>query len=228
MPYSSITDSKLPDYVKTKSKTTRSKWIKIFNSVYAKEGEKMAFAVANDWLKNELTKKSSNYKKNEKLLMKKVSGGLTKRANGTYTVDFVLTDTLPDAYGLKMSLPLLQKWAQQINSGLLRFVGDADHDEFDIVAETGMDAKTAIQIIRERKNGFAKGVKAFIQDGKLWIRAIVDELARPIVEKAHGVSLEADLTIDERSNTAIDGELGGFTFAVKSKPINPRSLIKKK
>jgi len=232
MPFISINDPKLPAYVKRRESSVRKNWIKIFNSVFAKEGEKMAFLVSNKWLKDTLnkssiTKRSTHVKKNEKILLAKVSGGLTKRANGTYTVDFMLTDVLPDSYGLKMSLPLLEKWAKQINSGLMRFIGDQDHEEFDNVANTGMAANEAIKIIRDRKSGFAKGVKAFIDKGKLWVRAVVNEAARSIVNKATGVSFEADLTVDEKTNTAIDGTLGGFTFSTKSNPINPRSIIKK-
>ena len=143
-----------------------------------------------------------------------------------YTIDFVLTDVLRDSEGLRMSMPLLEKWMSQLNNNFQIF-GDADHEEFDVVADSNLPSEVVIKILRDSKKGFAKSIKAFINKGKLWVRALVDPRARSIVENARGISLEADLEIDEATNTAVDGELGGFTFATKSDPINIRAQIKK-
>ena len=108
MPFLSINDPKLPQYIKNRDKTVRAKWISVFNSVFAKEGEKMAFLVANKWLKDSLTKRSTHVKKNEKLLMTRAKGGLTKRANGK--ASFVDLAGFPyhalDTYLPKLVLPV--------------------------------------------------------------------------------------------------------------------------
>ncbi len=226
MPYININDPKLPSYIKKLPSNVRKKWVVVFNSVFSKEGEKTAFIIANGMLDKWLVKRSKHVKKQKKLLFEKAKRSLVKRSDGFYTIDFVLTDILRDSTGLRMSLPLLEKWAEQLNSTIQIF-GDTDHEEFDIVADSDLSSDEAIRVLRNSKKGFAKSIKAFIEKGKLWIRALVDPRARDIVNKAKGISLEADLEIDVRTNTAVDGELGGFTFATKSNPINPRAQIKK-
>ncbi len=226
MPYHNINDPKLPAYVKKQSPEVRKKWVGVFNSVHAKEGEKAALIIANGMLERWLTKRSGHVKKQKKLLFERAKRSLVKRADGMYTIDFVLTDNLRDSLGLRMSMPLLEKWMKQLNSTVQIF-GDENHEEYDIIADSDMPSEEAIVLLRETKKGFAKSIKAFIDKGKLWIRALVDPRAKSIIDNAKGVSLEADLEIDETTNTAIDGELGGFTFATKSKPINPRAIIKK-
>jgi len=225
MPYTSHNDKSLPDYILKLDPSLRKKWVSIFNSVHSKEGEKMAFLVANSWLNDSMTKRSSNYKKNEKLLMERAKGTLTKRADGNFTIDFMLTDDKRDSLGLRIAPGLIQKWASQINNGILRLFGDADHKEYDIVADSSLTPEEAIRVLHDTKKGFAKGIKAFVKNGALWVRALVDGKAMKIIDKARGVSLEANLDIDPRTNTAVDGELGGFTFATKTNPINPRSKI---
>lgn len=223
MPYNSINDPKLPYYIKKLSETLRRKWVEIFNSVYAKDGEKQAFIIANSWLSNRLEAQTVN--KNAELLMTRAQGTLVKRADGNFTIDFLLTDDQRDSLGLRIAPALINKWAQQINSGLLRLFGDENHKEYDIVANSTLTPEEAIKVLHDTKKGFARSLKAFVKNGALWVRALVDKRALNILQKARGVSLEANLDIDPRTNTAVDGQLGGFTFATNSDPVNPRSKI---
>jgi len=186
--------------------------------------------VASEWLNDKVCKacERSNVIKAVKFDLVKEGPTLIKRSSaGEDYVDFVLTDTLPDLEGVTLTEELLQQWAEGINQGDV-IVGDIDHEEYDYVVSNIPDPDEASSIIKNMKKGIAKGVKAFLRDGKLFVRAIIDKRYKKIIEKAKGVSLEALLDIvntPDGGKVAASGKLLGFTFAVNDDPVNPRAVI---
>lgn len=228
MPYTGKDDSKLPSYVKKLGDDSRSKWVAIFNRVAANEGEEMAFIVANNWIKKHVKKQSVTGNTVKAVVIEKVSFDLSGEqlvklsSAGEEYVDFVLADTGRILNGDQYPESLLQKWLTQINNGI--FIGDIDHEEYDRILSQASTVEQAAELIKNTKKGIAKSLKAIYDKGKLWVRAIIDKRYKKHIEQAQGVSLEAIVTKDAYGNV-IDGDLLGFTFAIKDSPINPRAVI---
>ena len=227
MPYTSKSKD-LPSYVKKLSDTVKRKWVSIYNAAHSKYGEEKALIISNTWLKKQISKKEAVAKTTKQISVIKfeldTSKELIKRTkDGEDYVDFVLTDTLPDSEGVQYPLSLLEKWTEQINSGNI-LLGDIDHKEYDALVQSGISPDEVMSRLKE-KPGIAKTLKAIIEKGKLWVRAIIDKRYKKIIkEKAKGVSLEA-LLIKDADDNIIDGELGGFTFGIDCKPVNDRAVI---
>lgn len=229
MPYSGVDDTKLPSYIKNKPEVIRAKWIAIFNSVYRKEGEEIAFITANKWLKRHLKKVSVEAQTTKAPLLETIVFELNgeqlikQTSDGEEYIDFVLVDDKPDKKGNKYPDSLLQKWAELINNGET-FVGDIDHAEYDKIVSMATSPERAAELIRNTKKGIAKTLKAVYEKGKLWVRAIIDKRYKKQIENARGVSLEAVVSRDDNKQI-VDGSLLGFTFAVNQDPVNPRAVI---
>lgn len=227
MPYTTKSTN-LPSYVKSRSKEVQSKWIAIFNSVYEKDGEEKAFALANSWLKRQVK---------EKVVAGRTEGTLSRV---TFTIDksqlikrtdageeyiaAVLSDDLPylvNGQTEQIPVSVLQKWADQINSNLPAI--DADHELFESALAKGLSDNQIADILKTKK-GIAKAVKAVVDNGKLWIRVLTDKRYRTRIEEAQGLSIEAFVSKDEKGNV-YDGNLLGITFAIDNAPANPRTGI---
>ena len=222
MPYSGPNDSSLPKNVKKLSTALRSKWVNVFNTVFKKEGEEMAFIVANKMLLREASKPKQVAKSLKTRVIKfdlDTEGKFIKKsADGEEYVSFTLADTLPDGDGESFTAELLQKWADDINAGNV-IVGDFDHKEYDNIVQTSGSSDEIGQRLRN-KQGVAKTIKAVFEKGKLWVKALIDKRYRKIIEKA-GVSLEAYIS-DSINNVATEGRLDGFSFMINEQAANPR------
>ena len=227
MPYKKASKD-LPSYVQKLGDSLKGKWISIFNAAEDKYGEERAFIIANTWLKKSIKVTSVEAKTERVATIIKFevddSKELIKKTDsGEDYIDFVLTDNLPDKSGDSYPDALLAKWADQINSGDV-LLGDMDHEEYDRLLKAGYSVDEVMAKLKEKK-GIAKTLKAVIQKGKLWVRAIIDKRYKKIIkEKAKGVSLEAAVVRDSDRNI-IDGDLGGFTFGVVDGPSNERAVI---
>lgn len=227
MPYSGISDPKLPTYVKNRSDAIKRKWIAIFNSIYEKEGDSKAFAMANSWLKKQvkqkvMTAKSENHIERVFFTVDESQGFIKRSDGGEEYIDFVLTDNKPDREGVQYPIEVLQKWAEYINSGNA-FVGDIDHKQYDEILSMGKNSDETLEMLR-KKQGIARGLKAVIDKGRLWVRALIDKRYSKIVrERAKGVSLEAFLV--KENDKIVDGKLAGFTFSINDTPWNSRAVI---
>ena len=219
---------KIPSYVKKLSESIQDKWVELSNIATEKYGEDKALIIANTWLKGNITSRQAIAQTQRKLTLVQFhvddSKELIKRSEaGDEYIDFVLTDTLPDKEGVQYPLKLLEKWAKKVNEGDM-LLGDIDHAEYDRLLASGLGADEVIEKLKS-KTGIAKGLKAIINDGKLWIRAIIDKRYKSMIKnKAKGVSLEALLVRDSDGNI-VDGDLGGFTFGVNCDPVNDRAVI---
>jgi hypothetical protein len=228
MPYKTLIDKTLPSYVNKLSDALKLKWVTIYNAAYEKYGEDKAMIIANTWLKQNIKKQETVAKTENKVSLIRFTIDdskelIKKTEDGDDYVDFVLTDTLPDSQGDSYPLSLLEKWQKQINSGDM-IIGDTDHLEYDKLLEQGYSLDEIMNRLKEKK-GIAKTLKAIIDKGKLWVRAIIDKRYKKLIkEKAKGVSLEALVTRNSEGDI-IDGELGGFTFGVNCNPVNQRAVI---
>lgn len=227
MPYKTSSEN-LPSYIKKLPDDIKRRWVSLYNAAYERYGDEKALIIANTWLKQNIKKTEVVAKTEKKLTLIQFhvddSKELIKRSEaGDEYIDFVLTDTLPDKEGVQYPLKLLEKWAKKVNEGDM-LLGDIDHAEYDRLLASGLGADEVIEKLKS-KTGIAKGLKAIINDGKLWIRAIIDKRYKSMIKnKAKGVSLEALLVRDSDGNI-VDGDLGGFTFGVSCDPVNDRAVI---
>jgi hypothetical protein len=229
MPYT-LSSTNLPSYVKGRSEAVKKKWIAIFNAVDKTDGESKAFAIANTWLKKQVKEKKVVARTEasvERLFFTIDSSNLIKRTDdGEEYISAVLSDDLPykTPTGEMEHFPrhVLEKWAKQINSEIL--VGDIDHEEYDKVINQ-VNSVDEMKLLMKRKPGIAKTVKAILDDGKLWIRALIDKRYKKVVEQAKGLSIEAYVTKRNPDGSIADADLFGFSFGVNHQPVNPRAVI---
>ena len=223
-----ISSNNLPSYVKKLSEVSKKKWVAIFNMVAEQKNEETALIVANKWLKRQITKEevvanTKNTVKLERIVFTANDNQLIKRTDGgDEYVEFILTDTGINSLGESYSEEILQQWADDINKGV--FVGDVDHEEYDKILRVATTSEQAASLIKNTKRGIAKTLKAIYENGKLWVKAIIDKRYKKVIEKAKGVSLEAFVEKDA-NNKVISGDLLGFTFAVNDNPVNSRAVI---
>lgn len=220
MPYS-LRSKNLPAYVKKLPVDMRKKWVAIFNRVYSKEGEQTAFIVANSWLKRTLRKRAiaARTKKIRDIVYFKLDNKkefIQRTENGEDFISFKLVNVGYDTQGKNWTAPLLQKWAEQINSGQT-VLGDIDHAEFEKLVQA-MYSEEEVKERIQSKPSVAKAVKAVFENGALWIKAILDKRYRKMLEKSKGVSLEAIVDTDD-IGTVLDGDLLGFTFGINEDPV---------
>ena len=216
----------VPDYVAKQNPITVRKYV----AIKKRAGNGMVGKlVADKWLKNQYAMACTRENCVKSVSFNIVEDGkqLIKRAsNGEEYIDFVMADNKPDSDGLTIKEDLLVKWAEEINNGKVK-VGDIDHEEYDYVTSNIANPEEAADIISKMKKGIAKTIKAYVDKGKLFVRAIIDKRYKNLIKKFKGVSLEAflDTVKTNTGKVATSGELLGFTFALKDNPVNSRAVI---
>jgi hypothetical protein len=213
MTYTGLNDDKLPKYVKSKSDKIRSKWVAIYNKVYVIGGESKALVMANTWLKKELSNATFVKRSAVEFSLDTSNGFIKRSVDGEDYITFVLNSTLPHKDGKVFSEAMLKKWADFINESPI--VGDIDHTLYDQILQSGMSDDSIKNVLRSKK-GIAKTLKAVYENGKLWVKAIIDKRYKKLVEKSKGVSAEAFCSWN--GNVATDGDLLGFTFNLRTTP----------
>jgi hypothetical protein len=220
MPYAPNSKN-LPAYIKNVDVETRRKWIDIFNTVSAKEGEQMAFLIANTWLKRQIKKQSIETRTNKQV--ERVSfeidsskETITRTENGDEYISFKLAEVGLDKLGVAWPEFLLTKFQKQINNGIPVY-GDIDHNEMHRLIKANAPDEELETRLRE-KPSIAKAVQAIFEKGKLWVKALIDKTFKKDILDSKGVSLEAVIERDENNNI-IDGNLLGFTFGVNDDPV---------
>ncbi len=210
-----INDKNLPLYVKNRTPEVINKWISINNNVSSNENEQIAIEVANKWLQREMSNQAvvaQSLFKREKLVFEIDNKQLIKQsANGDKYISAVLASDKRNAAGRKFKPQVLKKWAEEINAGKT-LVGDIDHEMFDKLADSA--PVSAIKKALANKPSIAKTVKAIYEEGKLWLRLLIDKRYEKVIQRAKGLSLEA-LTETDENNEVSSGELFGFTFCVR-------------
>lgn len=221
MPYSGPNDPKLPSYVKKLSEGAQRKWISIFNATYKKDGEKVAFVVANKWLERHIKQKESMHRTENIIERVRFEVDTSQEflqytEGGDQYVSFKLADVFVDKYRRRLTKSLLQKWADKINEGY-PILGDTDHEFSQRLAKSNLTEEEIKELSKE-KPSIAKAVQAVVDNGRLWVKALIDKRYKRLLEKAKGVSLEALVNVGN-DGTVLDGNLTGFTFAINQDPV---------
>jgi hypothetical protein len=207
----------IPSYVTNQSKEVQKRWLEIYNSVLKSKGKEAALLSANLWLKKTLEQNKKFIKRDIITFDVDTSKGFICRAddNSEY-ITLVLNTTEPHKDGRVFSEELLRKWADSINNSPI--VGDIDHKLFyNLMSGYNSDAK--IKTILKNKPGIAKTLKAVYEDGKLWVRAIIDKRYRNLINKSKGVSAEALITeVDDSDAKVLSADLLGFSFNINTTP----------
>jgi len=208
----------IPSYVKNKSSEVQDKWKSIVSSC---SNENIGLVVANKWLskqKEEIVMRDFTFVTDEEQVVFRSIGG-------NEYVDFLLTDTGIDGYGTRHANELLIGINKLINSGKVSLKGDFNHDFLRQLQESGNSKEAIKKKMLSLKQGVAKVIKAIYDNGKLYLRALVNPRYKKRIMKSKGVSIEGSFI--RKGNTFVSGTILGFSFidADNKKLGNPRSKI---
>lgn len=195
-----------PDYVPKQHVDTWSH----LNNMYG--GGRTGLIAANTWLKDELTK-PVQVRQSVKFELVKGPEFIKRSEDGEEYLTYVLATDEPHKDGKRYSKEALMALAEQISKNGI--VADIDHELFDKLQYSNYTVDQ-IKSILQGKPGIAKAVKAIYDQGKLYIRTIIDKRYRNVIEKAKGVSLEA--LMDTDGDVWTGGDILGFTFNVNTEP----------
>jgi hypothetical protein len=213
----------VPSYVKNKPEEIRSKWLIIFNRVEKELGKPEAFIAANGWLKREL--KKQNFLKRSVVSFDIESEGefIKRSSDGDEYISLVLNTTNPHYDGRVFTEELLRSWADAIN--LNPIVGDIDHTQYDELLSGFNSDKKIIETLKNKK-GIAKSLKAIFENGRLWVRAVIDKRYKKMIQNSKGVSAEAFITeTDDSDKKVLKADLLGFTFNINTKPADSGAVV---
>lgn len=209
----------------------------VFDKAYNKAREQTdsdAKAIAIAWgvVKNRLTKVedkmvalSENFKPIEYYTfeLNAHDNKLVINATGdelTFEGVLASTDTFQqDAFTVrKYSEDALKDMAEQIN----KFGSshpDIDHETMNtLVNQYGRNYELIMNALPKKK-GIIKSIQAVYENGKLWIKGVLNPTFRKIMKNVRGISIEAlSEDIDLQSSTINKAKYLGFTFAVNKNP----------
>lgn len=136
---------------------------------------------------------------------------ITNHANGDVEVDMVLATTEQrKTDGAAFTEEALGILAEQINAEGST-LPDVDHAVLAAIVKEHWPNKTRILAEVRKQKGTFKTIKAAVQDGKLWVKAILAKPFAALAEKFKKVSIEAFGHVD--SNGLIHKPTyAGFTF----------------
>lgn len=218
----------IPAYVQKLPEQERKNWATVYQE-FQPQGDDVALYAANTWLQKHITRVSAialTSKRERKVLRFEVNTSkefITRTDSGEEYISAMLTDVLENVDGSPLPIELLRKWAERINAGEA-ILGDIDHEEYKRIMSEGL-SEAEVKALLRSKPSIAKSVKAVVQDGVLWLQAVVDKRYKNAIKKAKGVSIEAIIETDERTGRVVDGDLVGFTFAVNEDLGNPRAQL---
>lgn len=221
--------SSLPAYVQKLSPASTEKWQTIFDIAQTRTGsEESAMIVANSWLQRHMSScavaRSKKVRDIVRFTVDTTAPEFIKRTDsGEEYLVAVLQDVYGDSDGMRWSPEILQEFADQVNSGA-QVIGDIDHAEYDEILSSACTEEEVLARFSQKK-GIARAVQAVVENGKLWIKALIDKRYKKMLqERARGLSLEAVVTKDDEGK-AMKGKLLGWTFSVNESPANPRTAI---
>lgn len=213
----------IPEYVRKAGPVAEQGWQHI-QEQYG-PGTAEADLASNVWFRNHLEAFVAQTKSARTVIkfnLVETEEFIKRTDSGEEYINFMLQDVYGDNDGRKWSIGALEKFAAKVNSEGI--IGDVDHLAYDEILDSSISNATAKALIKN-KAGIAKGVRAIVEDGKLWVRALIDKRYKRLIQNAKGVSLEAVISEQDENGTIVDAELLGFTFAVDGTPANPRAII---
>ena len=85
--------------------------------------------------------------------------------------------------------------------------------------------KKIIETLKNKK-GIAKSLKAIFENGRLWVRAVIDKRYKKLIQNSKGVSAEAFITeTDDTDKKVLKADLLGFTFNINTKPADFGAVV---
>ena len=212
----------LPSYLAKVGPDVRKQWF-VVKELYSKDGEEVGMFAANRWLQSHITRKATlaqtkNHIQRVTFHIDETTEFLKQTDSGEEYITAVLAGTDQEIF--KGLMPeevqtILSKWMKDINDDPI--IGDIDHEEYDRLMEKGL-SQAEFETFLKNKPGLARSVQAFLENGKLKIRAIIDKRYKQrITEQAKGVSLEGYITKNDKGRP-VDAKLLGFTFGIQSQP----------
>jgi len=215
----------IPKYVSKLTKPQQKKWGAIYGHVKSTYGKSQAIISANNWLKSqlkpvEIIARGENVR--EVISFKIDTTELIKRSeDGEEYVTAVLTTTDKHKDGKQFTPEVLQSFANSINKNPM--VSDTDHELYDTLLDSTVDTEGIMSMLKS-KTGIAKTVKAIYENGKLFVRLLIDKRYRNKIQEAKGMSVEA--IINKREGGLIsDAKLLGLTFNINSNPAVPNTGV---
>lgn len=211
--------NKLPEYVLNKPEAVQAKWSNIYNN-YAQDSEAVAYGVANKWLASQkeeaVVMRDVDFVVEEEQIIQRSIGGVE------YT-DFLLADNRYDSWGTKYSESFLEKLSSYINTNQDKLNDDFNHEELYKMQKEGRSKEYIKEHLPKMKKGIMQIIKAIYENGKLYIRTLVNPKYKERVMKAKGVSIEGSFAKD--GDTFFDGKiLGVSVIDRKDKDLgNPRA-----
>lgn len=228
MPFKSNED--LPAEIKRLPVKAQSLFRNTFNKVYDKYGEETSFKVAWDIVKKRFHKDESGKWIGKGMGMDiftfemKQSGTvfIQKGEDGEHYIEAILSDDMFDSDGKRFTKELLMDFEKQINEfGISGFITHSDWKKF-IIENSHLPENIFIQKARNERKGILKTVKAIYDNGKLWIKALVDKRYLNRVKSFDKISIEA-IAPKGSGNEYKQGHVLGF--ALDNNAINPRAII---
>jgi len=214
----------LPSYIKNKPEEIQKKWLSIYTRVEKELGKPEALIAANGWLKRELAKQKFLKRSVVNFEIDSSDGEFIKRSTeGDDYISLVLNTTSPHYDGRIFTEDLLRGWADYINKNPI--VGDIDHTQYDELLSGFNSDKKIIETLKNKK-GIAKSLKAIFENGRLWVRAVIDKRYKKLIQNSKGVSAEAFITeTDDSDKKILKADLLGFTFNINTKPADSGAVV---
>ena len=208
----------IPNYLSKVSPELQEGWKTVCSVSSQRFGDVEGQLMANAWLKKQLPQKRMVKRSVINFTLDTSRGFIKRSRDGEDYITFVLNSTDPHRDGKMFSESMLKKWAKTINENPeMVGGGDIDHILYDKLLDSSISDSAARDVLRSKK-GIAKMVRAIYDNGKLFVRAIIDKRYRRLVEQSKGVSAEAFCEWDDSEKIALDGDLLGFTFNVNTTP----------
>jgi cation transport regulator ChaB len=196
-------------------------FLEVFNNSYNKhKSEAQAFATAWSVIKGRFNKVDGKYVANSKdftvptLYSFSLSEPTTKVIMNADIEEIVMEAVLAtderNTEGKYFTTEELGQIAEQININGST-IPDTEHEVLQTLIKTYGHNYDKIRNELKNKKGIMKSIKAAVEDGKLWIQAVLDKRYKNHLEKFKGLSIEAVADAD------ITGRLKnpmylGFTF----------------
>lgn len=231
MPYK--TNEELPKSIKKLPQKAQTMFRKAFNSAYAKyEDEEKSFQIAWALVKKHFKKKNGEWVAQsmgyELFTFELENTGdvfIQQSNDGNYYMEAMLADTLPTTEGWAFTEETLRDFANQINThGIM---GGITHREYQdlLIKYSHLPADEFVQHARTERKGIIKSVKAIYENGKLWVKALIDKRYINHAKKFNKVSLEAWIPKKfQKGMKYLGGKILGL--ALDNRPKNPRTSVK--
>jgi hypothetical protein len=131
--------------------------------------------------------------------------------DGDIVIDAVLADNNYNSAGKRFTDEALISMAEQINNKGMA-LPDIAHEEYDKLLETTATAEEFKKRLKEKK-GLLTRVKAFYEDGKLFIKAFLDKRYKRHTQIYKNLSIEAHVPMNrQKDDTYMWAEPLSFTF----------------